>query len=83
MVEQEDEQGFTRLYLLISPDVVIADEEQVIETILNALRESSPMADAARTVWQQMQTIQVRRAEPVLTKRGKLFPLHIERRMEN
>jgi hypothetical protein len=83
MVEQEDEEGFTRLYLLINPGVPIADEAQVIETILNALRESSPMADAARTVWQQMNTIQVRRAEPVLTGRGKLFPLHVERRMEN
>ena len=83
MVEQEDEQGFTRLYVLISPSVVIADEQQVIEAILNALRKSSPMADAARTVWQQMQTIQVKRAEPILTERAKLLPLHIERRLES
>lgn len=81
MMEREDEQGFTRLYVLISPRVEIADEQQVIEVILNALRESSPMADAARTVWQQMQTIQVKRAEPILTGRGNLMPLHIQRRM--
>ena len=80
MVEQEDGQGFTRLYVLISPRVVIAHEQDVIEVILNALRESSPMADAARTVWQQMQTIQVKRAEPLSTERGKLMPLHVERR---
>lgn len=83
MMEQEDEQGFTRLYVLISPRVEIADEQHVIEVILNALRESSPMADAARTVWQQMQTIQVKRAEPILTGRGKLMPLHIQRRLQN
>jgi hypothetical protein len=81
MVEREDEQGLTRLFVLIHPRVEIADEQQVVETILNALSESSPMADAARTVWQQMQTIRVQRAEPMVTARGKLLPLHIERRM--
>ncbi|HJX37950.1 MAG TPA: hypothetical protein VJ714_05090 [Anaerolineae bacterium] len=83
MVEQEDEQGFTRLYVLIDPKIMIADERDVIEAILSTLRQSSPMADAARTVWQQMQTIRVRRAEPILTGRGKLMPLHIQRRLEN
>jgi hypothetical protein len=78
VVEQEDEQGFTRLYVVISPRIVIGDEQVVIDVILNALRESSPMADAARTVWQQMHTIQVRRTEPVLTGRGTLMPLHIQ-----
>jgi hypothetical protein len=83
MMEQEDEQGFTRLYVLISPRVEIADEQQVIEVILSALRESSSMADAARAIWQQMQTIQVKRAEPILTARAKLMPLHIQRRLES
>jgi hypothetical protein len=79
MMEQEDEQGFTRLYVLISPRVMIANEEDVTEAIWAALRESSPMADAARTVWQQMGSIQVKRAEPIPTGRGKLMPLHVER----
>jgi hypothetical protein len=83
MMEQEDGQGFTRLYVLISPSVVIADEQDVIEVILNALRESSPMADASRTIWQQMRTIQVRREEPIWTRRGRLLPLHIDRGMED
>jgi hypothetical protein len=82
MMEQEDEQGFTRLYVLISPRIEIADEQQVIDVILNAMRESSPMADGARAVWQQMQTIRVKREEPILTGRGKLMPLHIQRRLE-
>ncbi len=82
MVEREDEQGLTRLFVLIHPRVEIADEQQVVETILNALSESSPMADAARTVWQQMKTIRVQRAEPMVTARGKLLPLHIEHHMK-
>jgi hypothetical protein len=82
MMEDEDEQGFTRLYVLVSPRVEIADEQQVIDAILDALRASSSMADAARTIWQQMQTIQVRRAEPIWTARAKLMPLHIQRHLE-
>jgi hypothetical protein len=76
MSEEEDEQGFTRLYVLVHPRIEITDEQQVVDVILQALRASSPMADATRTVWEPMQTIRVRRAEPVLTERGKLLPLH-------
>jgi hypothetical protein len=79
MMEQEDEQGLTRIYLLISPRVEIEDESAVIDVMLNALRQSSSMADAARALWQHTQTIQIKRAEPVWTGRGKLMPLHIGR----
>ena len=77
LVEEEDEQGFTRLYLVISPRVEIGDEGQVIAVVLEALRESSPMADAARSIWQHTKTLQVKRMEPVLTTRGKQFPLRM------
>jgi hypothetical protein len=83
MVEAEDGRGLTRLQLLISPRVQIVDESMVIEVMLEALRQSSPMADAARTVWQQAETIQVNRTEPIWTGRGKLMPLQIQRRPAN
>jgi hypothetical protein len=83
MMEGEDEQGFTRLYVVVGPRVEIADESTVVEVMLNSLRKSSPMADAARTVWQQARTIQVKRMEPVWTGRGKLMPLHIPQRTSN
>ena len=79
LMEQEDAHGLTRLYLIVSPCVEIADERQVIEVVLNALSRSSPMGDAARVVWQQAHTLQVKRMEPVWTARGKLLPLHIKR----
>jgi hypothetical protein len=65
--------------LVISPRIEIQDNAEVIQVILDALSQSSPMADAARTVWQQAQTLQVERREPVATARGKLLPLHIQR----
>jgi hypothetical protein len=83
MMEEEDETGFTRLYLAISPRVEIADQSTVVEVLLKALRESSAMADAAGTMWQQAQTIKVKRREPVWTGRGKLMPLHTQPRTYN
>ena len=80
LMEQENEQGLVRLYLLIHPRIEIADENQVLETIYHALSNSSPMADAARTVWQPSQTIQIKRQIPLLTAGGKLMPLYIHRK---
>jgi hypothetical protein len=78
VLEQEDEAGMTRLYLLISPRLHIADEQEVIAVMLKALGDSSSMADAARSVWQRAQTIRVRRMEPILRLRGKWSPLYVE-----
>lgn len=85
LLEREDEKGFTRLYLAISPRVRLGveDEQRVVHVILNALRDSSPMADAARTIWQTAQTIQIKRMEPILTARGKLLPLHVQKARQN
>jgi hypothetical protein len=77
--EEEDEHHLTRLYLVISPRVTISDERKVIEAFHDALRVSSPAAGVASTVWKQAQTIQVKRAEPAWTARGKMLPLHIQR----
>jgi hypothetical protein len=79
LAEQEDERGFTRLNLVISSRVDVKDERQVIRVMLDALRESSPMAAAAGAVWKQAETIRIKRAEPAVTSRGKALPLHIER----
>ncbi len=79
LVEQEDRDGFTRLYLVVSPRVKIADEREAIKAMLTALRDSSPMADAARTIWQRAGIVQVKRMEPIVTARGKQFPFRLLR----
>jgi hypothetical protein len=79
LLEQEGENSLTRLYLVISPRVKIQNEQQVLSVMHQALRASSPMADAARAVWQQAYTIQIKRQEPIWTARGKLQPVHFQR----
>jgi hypothetical protein len=75
LVEQEDERGLTRLYLVISPRVSIRDEVAVLAVVNDALRESSVAADAARVTWKKANSLQIRRAEPIWTGRGKFSPL--------
>ena len=78
-MEEEDASGLTRLVLVVSPRVEIADEANVIAVVMQALRDSSPMGDAARSVWQNAQTLRIKRMEPIATPRGKLLPLHIQK----
>jgi hypothetical protein len=80
LVEEEDDQGFTRLTLVVSPRIEWADERTVIDTVLKALGRGSVAADHARAIWSQAQTLRVKRMEPVWTARGKLMPLHLGRR---
>ncbi len=80
LVEEEDEQGFTRLSLLVSPRIDIADEQAVIDVVLEALRQSDMAAHVASAVWRQAGTLRVQRREPIWTARGKLMPLHLARR---
>jgi hypothetical protein len=80
LMEAEDDHGFTRLYLIVSPRVAIDSEPAVIDYLHQRLSVSSSMADAARVPWQHAHTFQIKRMEPVWTERGKLLPLHIPRR---
>lgn len=80
LMEEEDSRGQTRLYLIISPRVEISDENQVIDFMHNALRNSSPAADAARMLWQNAKTIQLKRMEPIWGNRGKFQSLYLPQR---
>jgi hypothetical protein len=75
LLEEEDQKGFTRLSLLVSPRIAISDENAVIGAVLEALGRSSVAADMARAIWSQAGTLKVKRMEPVLTARGKFMPL--------
>ena len=83
LLEEEDEQGFTRLSLLISPRVGAVNEQSVIDTVLESLRRSSVSANLAWAIWSQTKTLRVKRMEPIWTARGKLMPLHLLQRSQH
>jgi len=75
--EEEDEQGLTRLSLIVSPRVQLDDEQAVIDTVMQALSNMNSGAEGARAIWAQAGSLRVKRAEPFWTSRGKLMPLHL------
>ncbi len=77
--EEEDERGFTRLSLIVSPRVPLADEAALIEVVLAELGRLGGAADSARATWRQSGSLRVKRQEPAWTARGKLMPLHLIR----
>lgn len=87
IIEEEDEHGFTRLSLVVHPKIHIQDDEVVINTVLDALKQNtlecgrgSTAAERTRSIWKQVNTLRVKRMAPILTVHGKMMPLHIAKR---
>ncbi len=81
--EVETPDGLLRMVLVISPQVSLDDEVEVVEFVLQSLRASSPMADGAAAIWQNAGAFSVQRREPTLSKAGKFQPLLRARPVEN
>jgi hypothetical protein len=79
LLEEEDEHGFTRLSVVVSPRVELRDETALIDLVLEELGSGEADAGISRTIWRQAGTLRVKRMEPVWTSRGKLLPLHMGR----
>jgi len=75
-LEEEDEQGFTRVSVIVSPRVLGATDEAIVNAVLDSLKTSD------RALWKQAGSLRVRRQEPIWTERGKLLPLHLASRGE-
>ena len=77
LLEEEDDDGFTRLSLLVHPRLDIGDNSRVVDHLLKCMKMSSAMADSASVYWKQAHAVRVRRDAPVWTGRGKLMTLHV------
>lgn len=79
-VEEEDEEGIPRLYILISPGIGEVDEKRVLEMIFDGLTSGEYAHSYSRSYWDQVGTVRIRRIDPIPTKRGKIVPLLIRRK---
>ena len=77
--EEEDSRGFTRLILRVAPHIAVADEQQMIDFVLDCLKQLGGAAAIAESTWRQAGTLAVRREIPAMTSRGKLLPLDLRR----
>jgi hypothetical protein len=73
LVEEEDENGQTRLSLVVDPAVGDINEQRLLSRLRDALGE---LAWHSR-FWQDAGTFRIKRAIPHTSARGKLLPLHI------
>jgi hypothetical protein len=76
LLEAEDDQHITRLFLIVSPEVGPIDEQKVLDRFIRELL-SVPHSGTPGT-WFQDQTIRVVRRTPVETAGGKLLPFHTQ-----
>jgi hypothetical protein len=80
MVEEEDDRGHTRMSVLVSPEVGVIDEDELINTILSELSKGRDTQRMMAEMWSQAKTIRVKRMRPYITAAGKLLPLHIDKK---
>jgi hypothetical protein len=73
-VEEEDDEGRTRVTLVVSPRIELPSDEPIVEAVLGGLGESSAGA-SIRSIWRHAGTVRIRREEPQVTGRGKLIPI--------
>jgi hypothetical protein len=74
LTEDEDERGFTRLTLTVSPRVTLPDDGVVVAAVTDAL------GGFTRAIWPHTGTLRIRRGEPTTTGRGKSIPLQLAQR---
>ena len=69
------------MVVIVSPRVGPVDESAVVEAVLTGLRRASLGTAVGGGVLGAAGALRVRRAEPILTFRGKLLPLHLAQRV--
>ena len=79
ILEEEDEQGHTRLSILISPGVGMINDDELIQTVLTELSSGIDTNRMMTRIWSQANIFRVIRMQPFITGRGKLLPLHIKK----
>ncbi len=79
LVEEEDDNGQTRLSLVVHPEVGEVDESKILLRLQQRLAQGSPANRFQSRVWQDAGTLRIRRETPHASGRGKILPLHISR----
>lgn len=82
LLEEEDEQGFTRMSLLVSPRIRLGDEQGPVRAIVEALERGRLPEALTAAFWRQAGSLRVRRQEPLWSAGGKFMPLCVAERLK-
>ncbi len=69
--ESEDEDGLTRLTLVVAPHIELPSESEVTGALLRTLSEMNPGAEMASAFWKRGRSLRLRRSRPHTSDRGK------------
>lgn len=79
MLQEEDENGHSRLSVLVSPELGEIDEAELIRIVFTELGKGGDTKRMMAEIWSQGDTLKVKRVRPFVTAAGKLLPLHISK----
>jgi len=77
LAEEEDEDGITRVSLIVDPSISIANEQDVIDAFVKGTGY-----DSLGQVWGPVKTLRIKREAPKLSGRGKLMPLYLAKKAD-
>ena len=76
LVEEEQENGRSRLLLLVHPAIGPADDRAIADVFLEALGRGEEAKHVMALSWRQAGLLRVERRPPVVTGAGKILHLH-------
>lgn len=79
ILEEEDEDGLTRLSILVHPRIGLADTDALSEFVLRQLKKKNLMTAFAAAFWEQDRSLRVVHRPPITGETGKFMPLHVAR----
>lgn len=81
--DAENDDGITRLDIVVSPDVGLVNEREVISTFLDEIKNgkteftADTWSQTGTQMLEQAGSIGVIRRKPIATPRGKILPFHV------
>jgi hypothetical protein len=80
LVEEEDEQGQTRLTLLVHPELGELDNEKLLSRLELGLAQGSRNHHFISKVWRDAGIFRIKRELPHASSAGKIWPLYIKQK---
>ena len=74
---EEEQEGLSRVSIVVSPRVSALEETTVVNTALEFLGRHSAGHKLMAQFWEEGRTLRVVRREPYATAAGKILPLHV------